>query len=59
MYPHISLYCYPNDLPERSESNPMTVLVMECEVQGKTRTIRIPVHPIARGTEILTDIEIH
>lgn len=58
VYPHISLYCYPNDLPESSESNPMTVLVMECEVQGKTRTIRIPVHPIGRSEEILIDIEI-
>lgn len=58
VYPHISLYCYPNDLPESSESNPQTVLVMDCEVQGKTRTIRIPVHPIGRGEEILIDIEI-
>lgn len=58
VYPHISLYCYPNDLNENSESNPQTVLVMECEVQGKTRTIRIPVHPIGRGEEILIDIEI-
>lgn len=58
VYPHISLYCYPNDLSESSESNPRTVLVMQCEVQGKTRTIRIPVHPIGRGEEILVDIEI-
>lgn len=58
VHPHISLYCYPNDLNESSESNPQTVLVMECEVQGKTRTIRIPVHPIGRGEEILIDIEI-
>lgn len=58
VYPHISLYCYPNDLNDSSESNPRTVLVMECEVQGKTRTIRIPVHPICRDEEILIDIEI-
>lgn len=58
VYPHISLYCYPNDLNESSESNPQTVLVMECEVHGKTRTIRIPVHPIGRGEDILIDIEI-
>lgn len=58
VYPHISLYCYPNDLNESSESNPRTVLVMECEVQGKTRTIHIPIHPISRGEEMLVDIEI-
>lgn len=58
IYPHISLYCYPNDLNESSESNPQTMLVMECEIQGKTHTIRIPVHPIGRGEEILIDIEI-
>lgn len=58
VYPHISLYCYPNDLIESSESNPRTVLVMECEVQGKTRTTSIPIHPIGRGEETLVDIEI-
>lgn len=58
VYPHISLYCYPNDLSENSESNPRTMLVLECEIQGKTRTMRIPIHPIGRGEEMLVDIEI-
>lgn len=53
-YPGTALYCYPNDLPG---SSPTTV-IFECEIDGQTRTQRIPIYPMERGSTTLTDISV-
>ncbi len=58
-YPGTKLYCYPNDLPESSASNPQTILVFECEVNGETMQQTIPLHPLERGCVKLVEVTIH
>lgn len=55
-YPGTKLYCYPNDLPNPATGNPATELVFQCEVEGKTHTIRYVLHPIPRGSTIPVEV---
>lgn len=48
-YPATELFCYPNDAGE-SFSNPSTVLTLEGEVEGKRRSMTLPLPSLYRGS---------
>ena len=56
-YPGTCLYAYPNEVPETATS-PATELVMEYELNGKTREYRKALHPLERGCWEPVDIEL-
>ena len=57
-YPHLRLHCYPNDLPNPGAGNPATELILECEIEGVTRSQRYALHPLMRGETIQLEAEI-
>ena len=56
--PGTELFCYPNDSPEAGIGSPPTVFVMECEIQGATRSFRVPLPPISRNSTTRVDISV-
>lgn len=49
LYPHCSLYCYPNDDPDAGIGMPRTVLVLEATLSGQRRRWEYELGPLERG----------
>lgn len=49
LYPHCSLYCYPNDDPGAGIGTPRTVLVLEATLGGQSRRWEYELGPLERG----------
>jgi len=55
--PGTELFCYPND-SESTIGSPSTVFVLECEIDGITRSFKVPLPALKRNSTTRVDISV-